>query len=257
MSGCNSNQNYYIQNNRSTSRVLNPPGGRSSFSIGGFEPDASSGDNSGKYHRQRQEYPTDSTTATQQPRTSAQARSSGRGEDMSCDIPGLEDHYRTIAKRYNDDRDTYSKPPRQGGRHSEAVHLMKSNVRKAEVQSVRRSPRNLKRNASPMDLNVNSAEKRLSVPKRRAHQESRKDSAAVSATRKSSDNANPRRREPPRDAYESVLKSEGPSIRSRREDDSGSNTRKRVSDVKLIGGMDRRGPAIPPGGNSSLSLGWD
>lgn len=35
---CNDNQNYFVQNGRTTSRVLNPPGGKTSFTLGTWEP---------------------------------------------------------------------------------------------------------------------------------------------------------------------------------------------------------------------------
>jgi hypothetical protein len=105
---CNNNQNYFIQDNRSTSRVLQPPGGVSSFSIGGgnFSADHQRGTN----RHQKLPKPTfqghfdqhstgrnvswgvagDSLDALVDNRLSA---TSSRGGGGGARIPGLESHY--------------------------------------------------------------------------------------------------------------------------------------------------------------------
>lgn len=87
MSSCNRNQNHLVHG-RSTSRVIHPPGGQSSFSLGGcYGEDVQ--------HR---------TTKAAPPKPSQQMyRQSSSGSindsldsmiDSGCNIPGLRDHYR-------------------------------------------------------------------------------------------------------------------------------------------------------------------
>lgn len=280
MSGLNSNQNYFIQDNRSTSRVLNPPGGRSSFSIGGYAADREPAPRK----QDSRDPPSDF-----QPRRSPRHRpppvvhsdSRRQEEDLSCDIPGLQDHYRSLSTKFSGSSNgSNSRPPRDYDRESrDAASSVKSNVRAAEGESVRRrSPsyeyetgrsglrdRGRAESPTPVESGPSAGERALMQAKKQALERNAKDKPTRS-TRGSFDKppAASRRAAPARDSYENALSSEPrrrdsrDSSLERRQRATGSGRQARGGEgVKLAGGMDRRGPQIPPGGNSTLSLGWE
>lgn len=282
MSGCNNNQNYGVV--RSTSRVLNPPGGKSTFSLGGdsYEPPPRQNQGRRAQESQRDEY---------EPRRSPRHRPApAPAADFTCSIPGLQDHYRTLAQKNGTDgggvHSIAGKAPRDRDydRNSrDAASSMRAQVRHAEEDSSRR------RDPSPFEAESGrrgrgkaeqSAESGPSVgelalleARRQAVARSDSDRAGGGIARRSDKApaaapvaAASRRNPPPRDAYENVLSSDtsrrgggGRDSSVERDSPMSGNNKKAKSDggVKLIGGMDRRGPAIPPGGNSTFSLGWN
>jgi len=90
---CNNNQNYFIQNNRSTSRVLQPPGGASSFSLGGYE---TAPVRSVPNNRNRHPSPCeDINTGNKKMSNNSNNKRRDSLDDLmkGCEIPGLENHY--------------------------------------------------------------------------------------------------------------------------------------------------------------------
>lgn len=90
---CNNNQNYFIRDNRSTSRVLQPPGGKSSFSLSYDIPAdrPPSGPSRGRVDAGRQEPAVMQSLAVRR-------GSDSLDEFMNSKeyvIPGLENHYRS------------------------------------------------------------------------------------------------------------------------------------------------------------------
>lgn len=310
MSGCNRNQNYFIQNNRTTSRVLAPPGGQSSFSIGGGDEVLTR--NQGRRQVQQQaEY--DPCQARRPPPPAVGHVSSHRHEeeDYSCNIPGLQDHYRNLAKKNGapssntrlprdrvEERD--SRPPRESDMEREAINKdnrpprreaaksFKAQVRFSEEESIRHrdpSPHDREsgclarsnRTGPVVDAGPSTGEiamREIMDAKKRSLERNTKRLSVAStggqSRRGSSEKkiiiAEPtaisRRSAPTRDAYENVLSSgpakpRGPREREQRSTNDASKKDRRDVSTKLVGGMDRRGPAVPPGGNSCLSLGWD
>ncbi len=99
-----------VQNGRSTSRVLQPPGGSSSLCLGGY---GSASDSNTKGTQQRS---TNSNSySNQPPRQSSNKSGSGYSEQRrdsldemvgsQCNIPGLQSHYQSDGGRRSDSRE--------------------------------------------------------------------------------------------------------------------------------------------------------
>lgn len=89
MSSCNRNQNHLVHG-RSTSRVIHPPGGQSSFSLGG-----SYGDEAYNRRSTKAAAPKPSQQMYRQSSSSSINDSlDSMIDSRDCSIPGLRDHYR-------------------------------------------------------------------------------------------------------------------------------------------------------------------
>lgn len=253
MSGCNSNQNYYIQNNRSTSRVLHPPGGRSSISLGGGGDSHDTRGGGGAFYDSRdhrakyREENTDRQASMDSKQTSVVAKEKlprDREDIGVCSIPGLEHHYKELAGRsgapmarssgYKESRDV----------DSEAMGVMRKEMGHIEGDGRRREePPFFRRVEKQRHEDRREVEQKQGKPQVRRFEE---ESRGTGRTSKKSS---------PKDAYENILSSNNQKSGSAVRSNTGKNVLSQAP--AQFAGRDVRGPKVPPGGHSSFSIGWD